>query len=745
MELIKLEKGDGEKVFDLFYECFRDDHYYAGIMDGKGEKREKMRELFFPALDHCLTSGVCFGVRDGDSLAGFILCFDYKRLRRENSEAFRTIFGVEREGDLPYLNGLHGEIQKLGGEVMYILSIAVRGDLRGLGLASALVDHVIGAYPDRYIVSDVSNEDSLAIYRARGFEIATLDEGYFYIKRAPRADYTPPVEGENVLLILPDSGLLTKWGIEFKPVKDRYFLIGLEAGEEYGVSFFREKECAVTEGNLVSLSYLSLLEYQRRLNLCRYREEARGDKLVYVQLEPYTCEPLLNDTLRQMLENRGTEWSVIPDIFVSIPVEYSDIELLATGNGDTAAERLIKFLDFRTYYEAGVPSRADDVDDLAALKERIMRRYLGKLAVKMAEEPTVDTYEREANSIGPEALVDVYISVDKRSRCGVLTLFSLSCPFLLSHFLDNVARNQLAAISGGVEYNLFDFLKKRFGIIKQGAAKSYVIIPRDKDCLSVTQRASLIASETIYPDGESFGKIIDEDIISIAKSELGMGQYDRAVVYAYTNMVLQFSPGFTGTVFQRLEDAAITLLYMELILFEEAAICIADRQMIKLASGYNARDPIEFLEKVDSIYDDYSKTIDFWNIKVNYPTSQCSLALLRSAFRTDELLESMRRSQEHLQSVYETKSDIVDRRNSKRMDVSLAVISFLAVFSAWIDGHDYIGTWSDTFSPTVIHIMQRALFVLVLVTAAYALWHIFIGGKWKLLRRRRGDKKYKRG
>ncbi len=740
MELSELGIGDLESVFDLFFNCFKDDHYYAQVMEGEAT-REKMRELFLPALNHCLENGFCFGVVDGERLEGFILCFDYKRLRREHTDAFRAIFGVEDMGELPYAKGLHGKIESLNGEVMYILSIAVRPENRGMGMASALVDHIIAAYPDRFIVSDVSNEGSLEIYKARDFEITALDEGYFYIKRDPGPPGGGELQNRGNMLLLPESGLLRRWGIEHELVRSGVFLIGVEQGEEYGVTFFRQKDRAVTRADLVSIDYGALLEYQRRINICRFREEIRGGRLLYIQLESYTCEPLLNDTLREMMKKRSAEWSLIPDLFVSIPVEYSDPERLGTGNSDPTAEKLIKLLDYRTYYEAGIPSRADDVDDLAALKERISRSYLGKLAVKIFEEPTVDTYEHEADSIGPEALVDVYISVDKRSRCGVLTFVSMSCPFLLSHFLDNVARNQLTAVSGGREYNLFDFLKERFGIVKQGAAKSFIVIPREKSCLSTDQLASLIASETIYPDGESFGRIIDEEIVALASSEQGFGQYDRAYVCAYTNVVLQFSPELIGTVYQRLEDEAITLFYMELILFEEAAIRIANSQMVKLVSEYSARDPIEFLERVDRIYDDYSKTIDFWNIRVNYPTSQKSLTLLRTAFKTDELLEALNRSREHLQTVYDTKSDIVDRRNSKRMDVSLAVISFLAVFSAWIDGHDYIGTWSDTFPPAAIHIMQRCLFVLVLLTAVYALGRIFFGRDKLKPRRLNGGRK----
>ena len=221
---------------------------------------------------------------------------------------------------------------------------------------------------------------------------------------------------------------------------------------------------------------------------------------------------------------------------------------------------------------------------------------------------------------------------------------------------------------------------------------------------------------------------------------------DGLYLLGLADVVLQFSPDFKGSVRQRLEEESITLFYMELILLEEAAIHIADREIIKLFSSNSITEPIEFLKKVDVIYDDYCKTTDFWDIQVNYPTSQKSIDMLRNAFHIKDQLEFMQRNQSQLQTVFDTKCDIIDRRDSKRMDVSLAIISVLAVFSAWIDGHDYIATWGDLFPASTIHVLQRALFVVILITAVYAVIHLF-GSRVRALfaaRRQRIWKKHSR-
>ena len=241
----------------------------------------------------------------------------------------------------------------------------------------------------------------------------------------------------------------------------------------------------------------------------------------------------------------------------------------------------------------------------------------------------------------------------------------------------------------------------------------------------VAVSVSLLVAETIYPDGENFGNLIDAEIMEIVSSPTGMGQYDRGFVCAYTNVMAQFIPDLRGRVWDRFGEEAIALFYMELILMEEAAIHIMDQAIIKLFSSDDFASPTAFLKRVDAIYDNYSKTIDFWDIRMNYPTSQKSVALFRNAFRIKEQLENMQRNREQLQAVFDTKCDIIDRTDAKRMDTSLAILSVLAIFSAWIDGHDYIATWGDVFSSPVVGVLQRVFFFAVLFIGAYAMTRLF--------------------
>lgn len=730
MNLSVLQVSDVETTMHLFAECFFDDPYYARMFTDPRTRSEEMKKAFQPAIAYCLNHGECLGVREGSRLIAFILCFDYKALLEKDEAAFRMIFGGDIPASAPpYHDTLHAVVQELRGRTLYCLSVAVDPAYRRQGLASGLLSYLMSKHPDCNFAGDVSNELSLEMYRRRQFAITLIDEGY-YLAIHRYSDRTDAVLSDGAVNVaVPDTELLTRQHIPFRLVKDAAAVCGYDIQNAHGVPYFIQKDSAVCLAPVVQLEYPDHLLFQRFINVAQYQECVSGHFLFYALVTPYACAPLLNRELEDMLPSRQPEWSLIPDVYVSIPVQYQEIERLSGATDERAshADALLKNLDFNTYYEAGVPSRSASVDDSASFKRRIQRFYLGKLRVQVTSEITQERAQDVGEPLGAPAYVDMYISVDKESDCAVLTLYSLSSPFLLSHFMDNVIRNQLMIVEADRLVNVFDYLSDRYHVVKRGTPKIYAIIPKEKDVLSPSQIASLLAAETIYPDGEHFGRIIDSEILSLVSNEQGMAQYDRVVVYVYTNVVLQFQKhGDDPPLLRdRIQEASIMLLYIELTLLEEAAIHIVDREICRLFTEDSIADPVDFLTRVNGIYDNYSRTIDFWNIQVNYPTSQNSIKMLRSAFKIREQLEHMERNQQQLQLVFSTKCDIIDRKNSKRMDTSLAVISVLTIISALTDSHAYIETWSDLLSPAVISILQRSFFILLIVVAIYVITHLF--------------------
>ena len=742
-----LRENELESVLDLFCECFSKDSYYKKLFSPLEDFTKAMRDSFQKSILYCLERGFCIGIKDDCKLIAFLICFDYAEAKN-NKLFFDDVFAMNLNNNEHVYDDFHYKIDKLEGKTIYILSIAVSYQYRRCGIASGLLDWIIVRYAHCNIVSDISNNESLPMYKKRAFDIQAIGTNYHLVVREKGTVQNSDLFFKKIKLLVPNCEDLSRCGCKFVFLKKRYYILQYEILHSNGISCFVRNEFGVSYGVMVEIDYHSLLKYQRLLNLSQVVEHFTGEYLCYEHLIMYDEAPLMNKTLHDMLTFREVEWSLIPDVYISIPVQYKQKEKIvgiAPFPGEHAPKMLLNNLKFRTRYEAGIPSIDETVDDLSCFKKRISRFYLGKIRVVISTESTQYEDPKSGNPIGSNALLDMYISIDSSSECAVLTLYSLSMPFLVSHFFDNVIRSQLLVIDSNNRTNFYDYIKNRFEIIRRGTPKIFALFPCNKNGLATNQLASLLAGETIYPDGEDFGKITDDEIISIVNNEAGMGQYDRALVYAYRNTVLQFSSATNGSfIKERLYEESINLFYIELILFQEAAINIANREIITLFTSPTAEKPVEFLSIVDRILTNYSKTIDFWDIRVNYPTSQKSIEMLRTAFRIDEQLGDMKKNQEQLQLVFDTKCDIVDRKDAKRMDSSLAIISFLAVFSAWMDAYDYIATWNSFFSNKTIAIMQGLTFIIILLAAGYAVTHLFSNKFWILFRKRRDRLKKKR-
>ena len=83
----------------------------------------------------------------------------------------------------------------------------------------------------------------------------------------------------------------------------------------------------------------------------------------------------------------------------------------------------------------------------------------------------------------------------------------------------------------------------------------------------------------------------------------------------YSNIVLQTSEFLRGTITERIITESITLFYIELLLFEESAINIANDEIIRFLSNLDNYSPSTVLDNINVIISDYSKTIDFGTSK----------------------------------------------------------------------------------------------------------------------------------
>ncbi|MBW7571398.1 GNAT family N-acetyltransferase [Caproiciproducens faecalis] len=704
MEITEISESDWEQAADLAVSCFINDLYFQKMIPEEQERKSELKKNFLDAVTYCGAENGAFGIKENGRLIAFILFFDYDRLNKSNPQQMSRFFGYDASGGSRFQlthpttvsdqRFIQLKAEECGVRTTYLLSLGVDEPYRRAGLATRLVRFVRESYPNHSLLSDISNPESIGLYKKQGFQIREMSENYYWVKGDPLLDSAGAENAEQIYLALPNeetlSAVFGNEQIAFETAEIFGYRVEKNSA---GYSFLKEPS-ACCRAVIAPVSREQLFLYQKTICLANNTEEYRsgGGKnyFIYYRTYPYDNPVLYNGLLNEMLRTRQSEWSIIPDVYVSFPIEYSSISALQNagqGKYDKTIAQLLDLLDFRTHFESGVPKQNSLPKNGSSFKERIRRYYLGKIKIVVAGETTPETYLTGGEEIGRPAFVDLILSVDRQSSCGVVSVASLSCPFLLSHFLDSIVRNQFTVKKdNGDTENFYEYLEREFQVLKRGTPKAFVTIPNKRGQIQNNELASLLFTETIYQQGENMGRVIDRDVVQIVENEHGMAQYEYAHGYAYSNIFVQISDTFPFEITNRIEFESITLFYIELLMFEESAIVTTSEKIVDFLSPDGGHTPNEVLSKTHQIFDEYSRTIEFWDIQVNYPSSKKSLAMLRNAFRIDEQLQRLERNQNQLQRVFDTQRDLLDRLDSSNLNYILLFFTLLQVLALLVPG-----------------------------------------------------------
>lgn len=713
MELKLLSLSEDDK---LIRECMEQASAFYGCLGEMGVTeilcdRKKAQEL---GADCQIT-----GIFTGGELTAFACAFEYTELKRNGRKWLNP-------GDKEWR-----QIETLGTNVVVIPLLV------GKEKVGRLVELLREQYRDSHLLFRISGEQSekfqedLAVVSEKNLKSHRYDaagENVWLFHFAPQIRMEDTYFEEEILLILPGQEVLLEMGIEEAEVT-MVELTGYEIVQsEKGSAFFR-KPGAACEGVLLQCDYEQLLRYQRFINLTDYEEHFeqtdRGKALIYSEKYQSDSSLLWNDLLREMVKTRKAEWSIVPDSYIMYPVTYKDhdrlLECACYDNQEIS--NYMHYMDIRLQCETGVPFGKDGIDLMERYKNRLERIPLGRLRARITLEMILDILDHEDQPVGCDVEVEAVLSIDRSSHIGVLTLVSLSTPFLLSHFLDNIVRNQLMVIEeNGEAVNLYAYMQEKWGLNASGTPKSYEMIPKEKNCLNKKQLGAVLLSETIYEEGEDFGEFTDAEILKLTNSETGMGQYSRAFVVAHTNVLLDFEKDLRGTIQARMYNAAFTCFYVELLMFEEAALTCFNKELIDLMAEVMRIEPTEFLTSARTITNRYLNTVDFWNVSVNYPSSQKSLQMIRKSFLIDDLREKMEYNQKQVGNIFNINREIVDRQEAKeekerddQSNTALTILSVLCFFSAMIDGNDYLSTLDWLIPAGVLDIILKGVFPITMI------------------------------
>ena len=683
-----LSTADVDELSKLAAEVFRDDSYYATILR-ESNIEEELRTMYAKCANVCLENGYVVGAFDLDTneMVGFSMLFDFNYVRENNPQFYEEVFPSEH--NLRHLSHRMAEFVGRYSEYLYILSIGVSPQWRRRGVCRSILEYISAKFVHYNLITDVSNPVMGEILCGQfGFKEAFTYEQLRVVHRL--SDISDRVSEcyaqERVSFVVPNNfnaQLLPELECVKRDVELRHI-----APIENSLAFRPDIAHSVTVQLVVGT--IKTLQYWHRLVNPIFCDEIvvevdGVDALCYIQEVDTPLYPSQIEAAQTLQLQYGEEFSLGTDTISSIPIEYTDLgKLLETSKRPRNIQRIMQCLRFRTDYETGM--FVDDNDSDSSLSKRIVRRYLGSYNVRLYHESQISFSQscEEEQIISDNLVVGVVASVDSYTSCGVIHLVVLSSNIPISQYLDSVSRNQIMVRVDGEVVNLFSLLQSRFSIFKRGSAKSYVSIHEERKSVDDQMLASILYSETYYRAEEGLGKVVDPGIMDQVGREMGLSQYNYASAYFHSNMVVQIAP-LSCSFRDRIIGETVTMFYVEMVLFEESAIGAMSAKIVDFLTHADSEKPKRIFQNIAALYDNDTKTMAFWDVKVNYPSSKVAINLIRDAFQIEKQREQLELKKQQLYSISEVRSNLHSYVESQVVTIVgalLTVISLVDLFLA---------------------------------------------------------------
>ena len=374
---------------------------------------------------------------------------------------------------------------------------------------------------------------------------------------------------------------------------------------------------------------------------------------------------------------------------------------------------MLKVLENRTRHELCVWAEGNDTGN--SVFDRIKRSNLDILKLKI--------FKKDEEKDFKEYTAELYSSVDVRTNMTVLTLYAIDVMIEISTLADCITRSEVLVSKDGANYeNIYSFVSKEYGLIKKGSPKLFATIHDDPEAVDQGLIASILFGEQYFGKDSPYGEIIDKEILGKLGEEYGIAQYSYAKAYVNKNVFLQISSGFPADIAELLYLEGMSLFYIEMLLFEEAAIVINNDKITNFLLTVKNHSIGKRLKQIYEINAEYARTLEFKEMLLNYPTSNSSMKNIRNAFGTEELSERLSKNKSILQNIFDAQRDIANTRESTILNVLALIITLLT-----------IGDFLTQENFSIMRLLAIAVIV-ILYLFSKRLNFIYIGKKGKTVR-----------
>lgn len=435
------------------------------------------------------------------------------------------------------------------------------------------------------------------------------------------------------------------------------------------------------------------------------------------------------------------ENKMVSDVYSVVPIRYENklnIKKCSATDNNFVVNNLLTGLAFQENYEFGNINR-----NIKEYKDRIERIDLGTFYVYVSEDPHYNYFNKMRFTVSDDKVpVRLIVALDSETHTGVLYILNMGVKNNPTEYIDMISRNSIyvdmnedyakydiwyrKTENGFDVANLYKVLEYKYGIKKIGVARNLILSPylsieneipkvdentTDEEKIKIEEKktkikdikSALLYGEVLFDDTEELGRIVDKKLDVQYRKKYGDSIYDYSVVHITKTTVLQYADTYRDYLAERIDFAVVNLFYIELVQMEYASIQMADIAISNFINDYkiagvkgNTKNftlgSKYVLDQIEDIQAEYAKSLDFWDVQVNFYSSKVILSKIRDKFEIENDLKSFNRNRAEIQQIYSDKQNSKQEKNG----LYLAVLGFVLTLLSVVDVFNAAAMDEDT-------------------------------------------------
>lgn len=297
--------------------------------------------------------------------------------------------------------------------------------------------------------------------------------------------------------------------------------------------------------------------------------------------------------------------------------------------------------------------------------------------IKCLERYVIGTHKITSELINGEEEGIITVTRHPKTNNGIITIFiplAVNTPNAILHSLISGLLN--IQTNKGEYISLNQYLQNA-NITMSGTSKGLVFIDGE---ISQEEVIKILACESQPVD-----TIIGTKLVQMSTNNIA--QYNSAEVYCAENVLLELQKTFLKDIKERIENEAIEVFFMELLLLQDAAISRICNRIIK-ELDIEIKNPIRQnnVQVLDELSCETAQAILFLDFNCFiYPTVRNAAEEIAKNFGLDKLIDRYYKYKDALETLISIHTNRVEEMESNNMNILLLVLTLTQVIPIFIE------------------------------------------------------------